>query len=698
MRLLTIPPAGPATPLLSLTAVSFDCEATTLDVKSSRILELGAVAVVNGEVRPNLHFASYVHGAGTIPEESVRIHGITLKELVGAPDFATAYKQFCVFYGRHVLLGYALDFDFQLLSQECARADLPWKPAMALDVRSLVRVLNPALPDHSLETVASWLGIDVVDRHRALGDATLTARVLLALVPRLRDRGIRTLGEAWGACENVEGRGQAITIREGMLGRSMARVDSFPYRHRISEVMKRPPAMIGPKVAIRRAIAIMVESKVSSLFVEPKEKNGPVGILTERDILRAIAAEHESALAVPVLRFATFPLVTARANDFVYVAMGFMRRLRIRHLGVIDEDGKLIGALTQRDLLRLRADEALALSGALADSASGAELASVWHKLAEAARALVEEDVDARDVAAIISGEVCALTARAAVMAETEIAAKQARPDGLNYAVMVLGSGGRGESLLALDQDNAMIFSCPDEAAAEAWLVQVAARMNAILDMVGVPLCKGGVMARNAQWRLSTSAWRHQVERWLSRTDPADILNADIFFDAVGVHGNVELVEDLRNEAIAAAAGSEAFLKLMSLAAADSGTAFNWMGGFRTDEKGRIDMKRLGVLPIFSAARTSALRYRIHERSTRGRLAALRGNLAVPQRQLEALSEAHSLLMAAILRQQLSDIESGIAPSSNVDPKALSALEQSRLKWALQQVKSIPDLLDVPTV
>jgi signal-transduction protein with cAMP-binding, CBS, and nucleotidyltransferase domain len=52
--------------------------------------------------------------------------------------------------------------------------------------------------------------------------------------------------------------------------------------------------------------------------------------------------------------------------------------------------------------------------------------------------------------------------------------------------------------------------------------------------------------------------------------------------------------------------------------------------------------------------------------------------------------------MAAILNQQISDIESGIAPSSNVDPKALSALEQSKLKWALQQVKSIPDILDIP--
>jgi CBS domain-containing protein len=265
VNLLTFPPAGSATPLLSLTAVSFDCEATSLDVRNSRILELGAVTIVNGEIRPSLNFASYISGARTIPEESVRIHGISLEKLVGAPDFVTAYKRFRSFYGRHVLLGYAIDFDFQLLSQECARVGLQWKLPLALDVRSLVRVLNPALPDHSLETVAAWLGIDVVGRHQALGDAALTARVLLALVPRLRERGIRTLGEARGACENVEGHRQFPETREGLPGRSMARVDSFPYLHRISEVMRGPPAMIGPEATIRRAIAIMVESKVSSL-------------------------------------------------------------------------------------------------------------------------------------------------------------------------------------------------------------------------------------------------------------------------------------------------------------------------------------------------------------------------------------------------------------------------------------------------
>jgi signal-transduction protein with cAMP-binding, CBS, and nucleotidyltransferase domain len=109
-----------------------------------------------------------------------------------------------------------------------------------------------------------------------------------------------------------------------------------------------------------------------------------------------------------------------------------------------------------------------------------------------------------------------------------------------------------------------------------------------------------------------------------------------------------------------------------------------------------MDLKKGGIMPIFSAARVLALRYRIFARSTRERFAALRGNPAVPQRTLETLGEAHGTLLAAILRQQLEDIEKGIPPSNRVDPAILSALEKDRLKWALEQVKSVGDVLGDP--
>jgi signal-transduction protein with cAMP-binding, CBS, and nucleotidyltransferase domain len=115
-----------------------------------------------------------------------------------------------------------------------------------------------------------------------------------------------------------------------------------------------------------------------------------------------------------------------------------------------------------------------------------------------------------RDIAGIISSEVCSLTARAAAIAEREVSVAFPRPRALRFAVMVLGSAGRGESLLALDQDNAIIFDATDQPAAEAWLMKFGERMNAILDEVGVPFCKGGVMAGNRGCK-SAVQWRKQV-------------------------------------------------------------------------------------------------------------------------------------------------------------------------------------------
>ena len=153
-------------------------------------------------------------------------------------------------------------------------------------------------------------------------------------------------------------------------------------------------------------------------------------------------------------------------------------------------------------------------------------------------------------------------------MAEREVSAAFPKPKALRFAVMVLGSAGRGESLLALDQDNAIIFDAADEPKAVAWLLKLGQRMNAILDEVGVPFSEGGVMAGNPAWCKSVGQWRKQVAHWLSRAEPQDILNADIFFDALPVYGDHGLVDDLRRDAIAAASKTIAFLQLMDMNAA----------------------------------------------------------------------------------------------------------------------------------
>ena len=91
-----------------------------------------------------------------------------------------------------------------MLERECERAGLLCTLPRALDTRLLAEIAAPDLADYSLDGVAAWLGIDATDRHSALGDAISAARIFIALLPKLRDRGIRTLGGGRTDLSHVE--------------------------------------------------------------------------------------------------------------------------------------------------------------------------------------------------------------------------------------------------------------------------------------------------------------------------------------------------------------------------------------------------------------------------------------------------------------------------------------------------------------
>lgn len=187
-----------------------------------------------------------------------------------------------------------------------------------------------------------------------------------------------------------------------------------------------------------------------------------------------------------------------------------------------------------------------------------------------------------------------------------------------------------------------------------------------------------------------------QVASWLSRSDPEDILNADIFFDALPVFGDESLGEDLRRDAIAAAAQSAPFLKLMSINAARLENVLGWFGRLRADEQGRIDLKRNGIMPIFSAARILALKHGVVERQTAGRLLAVRALPEMPETLIDHLIDAHRILLAQILNQQLRDTERGLKLSNRVAVGEITAFEREQLRWCLEQVQSVGNLLGDP--
>ncbi|WP_420346607.1 DUF294 nucleotidyltransferase-like domain-containing protein [Pelagibius sp.] len=704
-------------PLRAVPAVVLDTETTGLDVVHDHVIEIGGVRLSGGRIAEGDTHSVLVNPGIPIPGDSTAIHGITDADVASAASFDDAMAGFVDWAGPSVVIGYSIGFDLAILKAEHERNGLDWQTPRSLDVRHLLHLVGANLPSQSLETVAGWLGLATNNRHRALGDAILTAEIFLALVPKLAEAGVTTLAQAERACraltERLDEEARAGWQGFDQLGQAVApsvaeyaRVDSFPYRHKVADLMNSPPLTIAGDAPLQEALGVMAGKKVSSLFLPPRADataEDGWGIITERDVLRAVDALGGAALQWPVAEFAARPLVTIKAEEFVYRALARMSGGGFRHLGVTDAEGALVGALSARDLLRQRASDAVSLGDCIEQAETAAELGRIWADLTVVARALVHEDVDSRDVAAIVSRELRALTRRACEFAEAELEASEMGPAPLPYAMMVLGSGGRGESLLAMDQDNAIVFAGDDAASAaerngrdvDPWFAALGQRTADILNDAGVCYCKGGVMAANAEWRMDLAGWRDTVGTWITRSKPEDMLNCDIFFDAVPVHGASELAERLHEEALEAAKGSRSFLRLLALKSGQLEAPVGWFGRLKLDH-GRVDLKKGGIMPIFSAARVIALQHGIAKRSTPERLEAARSLDLVPARTIDNLIEAHRILLDLILRQQLRDIDQGLPLSNRVAPGELTAFQRQEMRWALDQVPAIADLLGIP--
>ncbi|MCW5689591.1 MAG: CBS domain-containing protein [Pseudolabrys sp.] len=699
---------GNAMPLISLDAFVIDTETTGLDPARARVIEIGAVPLRGGKLVEAEAWRQLVNPGEPIPEASTLIHHIDDTAVAEAPGFAGAWPEVAERMAGAVVIGHTVGFDLAVLKRECERAGLSWQQPRILDTNLLAQVAEPRLGGYSLEHLAGWLGIAVSDRHSALGDALLTARIFLALLPKLREGRIRTLAEAEKAClaltnvldeQHRAGWHEAVAPARARAEQALGRIDTYPYRHRIADVMTSPAKSIATAAPLREALGVMARDKISSLLVSTVAgaagaplRVADAAIITERDVMRALSERGASALDVAVGTFASRPVVALPSAAFVYRALGRMGRHKLRHLVVEDGEGHVCGIVSSRDLLRLRAQEAAILGDAVDGADDVPELGAAWARLPRAAEGLVAENVSGRDIAAVISRELGALTRRAGVLAE-----RRMREDGkgappCTYALCVLGSAGRGESLLALDQDNALVFAEGEPGGAnDQWFAAFGAVVADILHEVGVPYCTGGVMAKNEAWRGSVATWQERLTSWVARSKPEDLLAIDIFFDLLAVHGDARLANDIWRAGFDVAQGHAAFAKMLAENAGDVPHSFTLLGGIRT-ENGRIDLKRAGLFGIVTLARVLAIRHHLVERGTPARLRAAISALNRSVADLEALSYAQETFLDLIVRQQLADIRAGLPAGNKVEVRSLSAQDRERLSAALGAVKHLNTL------
>ena len=470
---------------------------------------------------------------------------------------------------------------------------------------------------------------------------------------------------------------------------ALSRIDPFPYQHRLAEVMTSPVQVIDRDASVAVAAVTMRRLRVSSLLVVDRDGK-PAGLVTERDLLNAVAEGGAAALALPVASRMSAPVVSLPPDAFVFSALARMAHGGYRHLPVVDPvTGNPLGIVTVGALLRLRAQHALVLADDIGGAATAAELRAIQARLPVIAGGLLREGIGARQIAAVISAVLRDISGRAAAMAAESLEA-EGRPAPALWCYLVLGSGGRGESLLAADQDNALIHDA--ETDDHEWFAELGKRASETLDAAGIPFCRGQVMAMNRNLRHNLAGWREEVDFWVRNPAPEALLNADIFYDFQPVAGDYALAVALR-DAATELGRDPGFIRALSGTAARRGSALNIFGRFR-QEGGRVDLKRGGLLPIVSGGRVLALRLGAKATATpdRWRVAVEQG--LVRREDFARIDDAHEMILELILSQQIADLAAGHAPGTAVEVRRLLGLSRERLKQALKIVGEIDLILN----
>ncbi len=469
---------------------------------------------------------------------------------------------------------------------------------------------------------------------------------------------------------------------------------------RVADVMRPPAVTCQPDTSLRSLLLQLADSGAECAVVV-REQGRPLGLVMQRELYAQLArAPADTATAQDCV---ILPSRLAHLGEPLYRALAWMRTARLSHLPVIDDSGRLAGLLHREDAQERLVPAAMSRLLQVAVNADVSGLKRLRHEQAALARDLLQECASAATAQGVLTSinDDC-------YRALGEAATRSMEEDGwgsppVAYSVIVMGSAGRRESLLAPDQDNGLILAdYPDEehGRIDRYFSEFAQRLTRDLNTIGIPYCPGHVMASNPLWRKTLSQWIAQSRYWIRRRTEQGFLNATIMLDFRHVTGDESLAGNVRDMMTEQVTGSRGFLQALTLTDSTKQVGLRWFNRLMTEpgdsiHEGELNLKRNGIMPLVEAVRLHALSRELPDTSTRGRLTGLAQQGVISSDELDALSHAHDFMCYLLLRQQIRDLAAGRTAGRHLPPTALTRREHETLVQSMKSSQAFLNRLHV---
>ena len=446
--------------------------------------------------------------------------------------------------------------------------------------------------------------------------------------------------------------------------------------------------IIDTKKSIFEAANIIKKEKIPTILL--KDELGEMYIVTDSDFRQKVILNRMN-FDDEVIKIATKGLIYINEEDFLFNAQLIMAKHGVKRVVVKNDKDEIIGILDQISLSSFFATNIFSVSNQIVKAETIDELKEASLSFIKIIKSLNAKGVKIEFISKLINQLNKKLLDKLyKVLAPSELYEKS--------CLVVMGSEGRGEQILKTDQDNALILS-DDCTIDEKELQEFTTKFTETLVDFGFPRCEGNIMVSNPYWCRKESDFKDLIYTWINEPNGDNFMNIAIFYDAVCVSGNKNLITHLKEYLFKLTSNSLSFYAHFAKVITSFDVPLGFFDGFvfnskDNKHKNEIDIKRDGIFILVQGIRSLSLENKIFNTNTNKRIKKLTELGVLEEEFAKELTMAFNFLTNLKLKSNLEKLDKKSDIDNYINPDNLNTMEKDLLKESFKIVNKLKKKLE----